>query len=923
MKKNLLPVIISIACIFLSCSRNTNTVQEKKTKTHTGEAESEAGERVRWELKRLRDPATGRIPGMIREKELAYAATLPKANELFSNGNARTNGAWDFRGPWNLGGRTRALAIDVSNQNVILAGGVSGGMWRSTDAGASWTRVSPVTGYPGVNAISQDTRPGHENTWYYLSGEAYGTSASGGGAFYLGNGMYKSTDGGITWTSLSNTVSGTPQTFDNVWDVTWNVATDPGNSSQSIVYAAAFDAIFKSSNGGSSWVRVKGAGGMQSTYSYFTDVAVSPTSVAYATLSSDGPQKGIWRATGTTSFVNIIPTNFPLNYDRLGIGIDPNNENYVYFFGPTPGYGKMSTDFLGDTLWNSLWKYEYVSGNGTGTGGIWTDLSSNLPGNIGVFNGMNTQGGYDVVVKVKPGNPNVIFLGGTNIFRSTSAFTDSTHTDVIGGYAPGAALPFVDEYPNHHPDQHAFAFLPADPNVMYVGCDGGVSRTMDNSLTPVVWEDMNNGYITSQFYTVTVDHGSLNDIVIGGLQDNGTYYTNSTNAQDPWVHSFDGDGSYCQIADGGSVYYFSKQQGKMAKTTVDANGAVTAYRRIDPIGAEGYQFINPYLLDPNNNNIMYLCAGKYMWRNDDLSGIPLSNQWDSISTNWVQFPDTLNSATESISAMAVSKNPANRLYYGTDEGSLYRIDNANTGIPTRTEITSASFPATGNVSCIAINPDDADKILVVFSNYSVYSLFYSEDGGTSWKHVAGNLEQNSSGTGNGPSLRWASILPVSDGTVYLVATSVGLFSTDTLIDNATVWSQQSPSGIGAAVVDMIDTRVTDGLVVVATHGSGLFSTHITSINDLNTSVPKNITALQLTVFPNPASAYVNINVPVEMENKSVRIRLTDELGRIIYNKIMNASSEPFHIPLENTSSGIYYVQMESSGIKRSGIFMKN
>ena len=119
MKKNLLPVIISIACIFLSCSRNTNTVQEKKIKTQTGEAESEARERVRWEFKRLKEPATGRIPGMIREKELAYAATLPKANEHFSNGNARTNGTWDFRGPWNLGGRTRALAIDVSNQNVI------------------------------------------------------------------------------------------------------------------------------------------------------------------------------------------------------------------------------------------------------------------------------------------------------------------------------------------------------------------------------------------------------------------------------------------------------------------------------------------------------------------------------------------------------------------------------------------------------------------------------------------------------------------------------------------------------------------------------------------------------------------------------------------------------------------------------------
>ncbi|HRH66426.1 MAG TPA: hypothetical protein PLU53_09020, partial [Bacteroidia bacterium] len=342
MKKILLPALLSVVCISLSCSQPTGTVQDKKIKSRAGEAESEARERRQWERKRLKDPVTGQIPGLIREKELAYAATLPKAREHYSNGNARINGTWDFRGPWNLGGRTRALAIDQTNEDIILAGGVSGGMWRSTDGGNNWTRVSPVEGYPGVNAVAQDTRPGHEQTWYYLSGEAYGTSASGGASFYLGNGMYKSTDGGVSWTSLASTVSGTPQTFDNVWDVTWNVVTDPGNISQDVVYAAAYDAIFRSSNGGTTWSRVKGGGGLQATQSYFTDVAVSPTSIVYATLSSDGPQKGIWRLAPASSFVDILPVNFPPNYDRLGIGIDPNNENIVYFFGPTPGYGRMS-----------------------------------------------------------------------------------------------------------------------------------------------------------------------------------------------------------------------------------------------------------------------------------------------------------------------------------------------------------------------------------------------------------------------------------------------------------------------------------------------------------------------------------------------------------------------------------------------------
>ncbi|HMT30569.1 MAG TPA: flagellar basal body rod modification protein, partial [Bacteroidia bacterium] len=520
-------MLVAAVIAMASCRQSSQNVA---TQSASSEGSMNPSARMAWDLQRLSDPATGKIPPFIREKELAFAATLPNDAGVSLRGTSAAN--WNFRGPWNVGGRTRAFAIDVSNENVLLAGAVSGGMWRSADGGANWNRVSPVNGYPGVNAIAQDTRAGHQNTWYYLSGEAYGTSASGGSAFYLGNGMYKSTDGGITWSSLSSTVSGTPQTFDNVWDATWNVVTDPGNLNQDVVYAATYDAIFKSVNGGNSWTMVRGNAGTQPTYSYYTDVAVSPTSVAYATLSSLGPQAGIWKSPGGTTWTNITHPGFPTVYDRLVIGIDPNNENIVYFFGPTPGFGKMGTDFQGDTLWTSLWKYD-----GSGAGGIWTDLSQNLPGNINMFNGMNTQGGYDAVVRVKPGNSNVVFLGGTNIFRSTSGFTDSTNTSVIGGYGIGATLPFVAEYPGHHPDQHMIAFLPSNPNVMFSANDGGVSKTDDNMASTVVWNKLNDGYISSQFYTVAIDHANTNDIIIGGLQDNGTFLTNNTKATSPWEHS--------------------------------------------------------------------------------------------------------------------------------------------------------------------------------------------------------------------------------------------------------------------------------------------------------------------------------------------------------------------------------------------------
>ncbi|CAN5487514.1 hypothetical protein BH11BAC2_BH11BAC2_01500 [soil metagenome] len=908
-----------------SCSYKNSpfTAEVKREKRGEG-MEDDVRDRMEWDRQRLSDPKTGKIPARMRERELAFSATLPGGS---GNTMSRTSAitSFDFRGPSNVGGRTRAFAIDITNEDVLFAGAVSGGLWRSADNGQSWTRVSSENGYQGVNAVIQDTRVGHTNTWYYLTGEAYGTSASGGSAFYLGNGMYKSIDGGLTWSSITSTVSGTPQTFDNIWDVTWGLAVDSSNAAQDIIYAAVYDGVFRSVNGGTAWTLVKGGGGTGPTQAYFSDVAVSPTGVVYISISSDGAaaQKGIWRSTNGTAYTNILPVNFPVNYDRQVIGIDPNNENTVYFFGPTPGAGKISTDFQGDTLYNSLWKYEYLSGNGSGAGGVWTDLSQNLPGNINVFNGMNTQGGYDLVVKVKPGNANVLFLGGTNIFRSTSAFSDSLNTSVIGGYALGAALPFVEEYPGHHPDQHMIVFRPSNPDIMYSACDGGVSITNDNTATPVSWTEINNGYISAQFYTVTVDHGSTNDIIIGGLQDNGTYYTNSTDPSVPWFHSFDGDGSYCQISDGGAFYYFSKQQGKMTKTSVDANGTVTAYRRFDPIGATGYQFINPFVLDPNNNNIMYLCAGTRMWRNDDLSGIALTNVYDSISTNWTLLPDSVPLAGEEITAIAVSKTPANRLYYGTNKRKIYKIDNANTGLPNATQITGTLFPGTGYVSCIAVNPNDADKVMVVFSNYNVYSIFYTSDAGVTWQKAGGNLEQTSTGSGNGPSCRWASILPVSDGNIYLVGTSTGLYATDTLNGTATVWVKQGADNIGTSVVDMIDTRVSDGLVVVGTHGNGLYSTHITSIQNITSIKNNSYEAIGFDLYPNPVGNELYIKIPEELRTENWKADILNELGQSSKDVTMNPSNgEAMMVNVSGLAKGFYYLRLQSSGKSIARGFVK-
>jgi len=912
-----LTALIAVSALMISGVIYTHSKGVTKLiATTPGEGmDNDAQDRLQWELRRLAAP-DGKIPDNMRAKELAFAATLPSDVRI---GNTRTSfTGWINRGPWNVGGRTRSFGIDKLNENNLLAGTPSGDIWRSTDGGVSWNTVSSAAIYHGISCIMQDQRTGHESTWYAGSGEGYGQSASGGAAYYLGNGMLKSVDNGVTWTSIASTSLAVPSAFTSNWQIMWNVAQDKHNKTQNVIYAALYGQVLKSVNGGTSWT------GMKSGNSYFTDVAVTDSGSVYVTMDSTSALtvRGIWRSPdGSLPMTNITPPTFPKGYNRIVMGINPMNQNEIYFLANSPNHGKRTVNFLGQPEWSSLWKYTYLSGNGSGAGGRWQDLTANLPDNGTYFDTWCVQGSYDMVIRVKPTDSNTVFIGGTNLYRSTSAFSDSLHTTKIGGYTIGATLPVVNSYADHHPDQHVIAFLPSNPKVLFSCNDGGIFKTMDNTAASMTWTTLNHGYVTSMFYTVAMDHAtSGSNILIGGAQDNGSWYTNTSSPYTPWLHDCGGDGAYCAIADSQKAYYFSIQNGKTVRSQLDANGAVTSFRRIDPIGGKGYQFVNPFVIDPNQNSIMYLAGGKNMWRNDNLDGIPLTNAWDSITTNWVKFPDTVATTNSTITAVAISKTPANRLYYGTDVKRVYRIDNANTGVPgPPTDITYAGFPASGFVSCISIDPNNADRVMVIFSNYGVYSIFMTTDGGTTWAKEGGNLEQDTLGGGNGPSVRWASMIPVSDGYVYMVSTSVGLYATDSLNGVNTVWVQQGaawpPSGsapIGNSVCDMTDYRQSDGMVAVATHSSGIYSAKITSVQDITTVKNNYFMSFGLKAYPNPFTSQCTVDYTLS-QNSKVRIMLYNETGqevRSLAQAEQNAGEHTLTFNRESLAQGVYYVGLQ-------------
>lgn len=898
--KIILLALVSASFVIL-CEKNSPAYEG------LGDAESEVSAdqpnaRQDFELMRFRDPATGMIPANIREKELEFSRNMPVSAHYI---NERSTDPWRLRGPFNVGGKTRALAMDKTDEKILLAGNTSGGIWRSLDGGATWGR-SAAPNFINTSCIVQHPKKDSSAIWYAGTGELWTGS---NGAFFIGNGIYKSSDRGVTWAPVIKNYTQNP-IFDNSMDVIWNIAISP-DTTQNMMFAAGYGGIYKSTNNGVSWAMVKG---VTTAYSPYTDVAITPKGVIYATISSETSAKGIYRSTDGTTWTNITPSNWAKKYKRILIGVAPSDENQVYFLAETPDTGHVTKTFVGTTEYTSLWKYTYLSGSGNGTGGTWEDRSANLPSSGTATDQFYTQGSYDMVLKVKPNDPNIVFIGGTNLYRSDDGFTTATKTTRIGGYALGSGPPTFPLYPNHHPDQHNLLFYPSDPNKMISACDGGVFQTNDNTSNNLTWQPLNNGYVTTQFYTAAIEHTLKNDsTVIGGAQDNGSWLTSSNNGGASWSQPNGGDGSFCAIANGKNDFYFSSQNSKIVKAKLDASGNKTAFRRIDPIGGKGYQFVNPFVLDPSDNNIMYMAGGKYLWRNNDLGGIPLSNAYDSITTNWTKLSQVYDTA---ISALGISQT-GHRMYVGTTTSSLYRIDGVNTGDPAKTDISGESFPP-GYISCIAVDPLNADRAITVFSNYNVKSLFFTKDGGTTWEEIGGNLESSKS-PAFAPACLWASILPIEGDTMYFVGTTTGLYASSHLAGKATIWTKQGISTIGDAIVTMIDTRVADGTVVVSTHGAGIYSAVYTKqdviVNVSSPSVQKDI---KISTYPNPASKEINFSFSIE-KTKPVLVKIYNvkgELIKTIDKQSLLSGTHVLTVPTNDFVNGIYFCSISVGEYKQ-------
>lgn len=891
--KLLTSLMTALACYVLVASvlSFTNTQKSLPDVVDPPESRSEIGTkedksaRENYLREMLVDPSTGKVPPNIRKKEIAFAKSQ---RDLFLRGirqsPAGVNDAqtldWTNVGPENFGGRTRAIAMDSRDENTLLAGGVSGGVWRSTDLGQSWTKVTVSDQLQSVTAIAQDTRAGQEDTWYYGTGELVGNSARAPGAPLRGDGIYKSLNGGQTWNPLPSTQTQSPGFFNSPFQYVWDMVTDP-NSADDVVLAAIFGGIVRSTDGGQTWTTVLGNDLLNLGVGidlnevesiFYTDVHVSGNGTFYASLSAVtntnelSPLGGIYRSDDGINW-DLIRAADPLQTRRTEIGSSPSDPNIVYF---------LVDEVVGPRLY-------YYDDRNQGQIVVRTDV---LPSESQGIESLDSQQSYNLMVKVHPTDPNIVFLGGTNLYRSTDGFTNINSTAWIGGYDPDGAEGA--RYPGHHPDQHDILFLPSDPNRMISVNDGGVFITDNILAQTVTYSSLNNGFVTTQFYTGSIGRAPADTFVFGGTQDNGSLLANNAGLQaDNGVRLIGGDGGFTASTPFGFYYYASFQNSEIYRLTLNNNFQLTSFARVDPTGGganpgQSYLFINPYVLDPNNSNRMYLAGGDFVWRNRNLSQIPAGSQFTT-SVNWDRL-DRTNLQTGRVSAIQVSSEPRDIVYYGTSDGRVFKITDANNDLYNVTSITDAAFPEDGYVRSIAIDPTDANHIIVSFSNYGVQSVFRSTDGGSSFTNVSGSLEDNPDGSGNGPSVRWVSIVPITGGDyMYYAATSTGLYSTTTIDGDNTNWVQEASgtdmNNIGDAIVNMIDYRRSDGRIMVATHGRGIFTSRISNVE------PRPIDPTAETfdisnIYPNPFVNDVTIGVNVP-ETSFVRIRIYDTGGNLV------------------------------------------
>lgn len=688
-------------------------------------------------------------PSLLSLVVIAAAAGSAAAQPATSLGPAPATG---FGGTT---GRISAIACSRTNPDRYFVAGADGGVWRTTDGGVTWTPLTDFMPTTAIGALAMD--PTNEAIIYAGTGEANFANHS-----RYGLGVYKSVNGGDTWTQLAtDTFSG--RCFSRVvinpldTQVLYASVTQAGGfperaAAKSHPNAAGPRGVFKSTDGGQTWAQL--AGGLPSQDA--TDVAMDPANpaVLYAAIGRifGAPENGIYKSVDSGATWVRLAGGLPTGFGRTTLGIAPTQAPRIYALSSTPcdasgGGGDTFGAFRSDN-----------------SGATWTTI---VPGSI-----QASYGWYLSCIVVSPTDPNTVFMGGLTLSRSANA---------------GASWSTVTP---PHVDLHALTFDASGR--LLCGDDGGVHRSPNLGGS---WSHLNTGLCTIQFYAGVSTHPTNDLIFFGGTQDNGSHRHSASGQL--WTSISGGDGGWTQLDQVNPLRVFAESQGTGALyrsvdggNTVNGAGAGLAGRNC---------FLPPYLIDPHNSQRMLYGTERVFVSTDGGSNFsPLS-------------ADLTGGGSAAIRALAIGPSDSSYVYAATNDGRILASSDGGATFTLRLS-NVPGWPRTTRE--IAVDPVDPRTVYLATAAFGQPQVRRSRDAGATWQTLSAALPDvpvNVIGVDSrGP------------GPVIYAGTDSGLYRT---VNDGQTWRKYGSNLPNACVIDLVVEPGRER-VTVGTQGRGAWTVPI-------------------------------------------------------------------------------------------------
>ena len=767
------------------------------------EGNNEAAE---WALSRRVAPGDSDLRWDAFDRASAQLAAMPRytaasQGRLEARAVSGTEG-WTPLGPGVIGGRTRSLVVNPKDPNLLYAGAVTGGVWKSTDAGQHWKAVTDGLANMNVGALALD--PADPNIIYAGGGEQFGG--------FSGLGIFKSSDAGATWTLLPGTARSRDFFYVNRIVVS--------RISAGRLYAATLTGLMTSGDGGVTWSRAL-------TASYYgcidlairsdqtTDYLFAVCSGATATdtfsvyRNTDAAGAGTWAAVYTAK-----------NMGRSAISLAPSKQSTIYVAASGLGSPASPRDGVGLA--------GVFRSTVNGDPGSWTTQASGVdsnPFNFLLFSSAgssttaycasgatvtNDGGTWAKLLAVDPVDPDRIWVGGVDLFRSDN-----------GGLLWGVASEWdISNAQSAHADRHALLFHPgydgSGNQIAWQINDAGIFRTDNASATvstgtragcrteflansKVAWTNLNTDYSVTQFYKGDAYPGG--QYYLGGSQDTGIN-RGAAGAINAWTRLGGGDGGSVAVdpIEPSRILFTSQRLALLrsvngGSTISSATGGITE-------NSSSFPFEAYAALDPNDSNNVYLGGTINLWRSVDFAA------------NWTASAAVGSSGA--VSAVTVSPFDSNNVIFGTSQGYIFRSSDALQGAGTWTSVR----PRAGNVSSIAFDPVTPGIVYAVYSSLAGSAgtnahVYRSTDGGQNWTPWQGT------GTAAIPDVAtWRLLINPRDPQLLYLATDLGLIISQ---DGGVTWGRDD----GLPTVVMEDLAFDSGAanyLFAFTHGRGVFRT---------------------------------------------------------------------------------------------------